>query len=133
VQLLEISTRRAGRHAVVGLRGELDLAGAAELRSRLRTACADAGGRVALELSELSFIDSTGLSILVEYHEKARAAGGRLVLVAPQPGVVRVFGVTGLDRHLMVCDRLEDLESPDAVVPAGEAGNRAGDAGHPAG
>ncbi|HEX6472027.1 MAG TPA: STAS domain-containing protein [Streptosporangiaceae bacterium] len=113
MQILEISTRRAGRHAVVGLRGELDLAGAADLRSRLRAACAEARGRVALEMSELSFIDSTGLSVLVEYHEKARAAGGRLLLVAPHPGVVKVLGVTGLDRHLRVCDRLEDVEDQE--------------------
>jgi anti-sigma B factor antagonist len=108
VQLLEISTRQDGRHALVALRGELDLAAAEELRARLRTACEEARGRIVLELSELEFVDSTGLSILVEYHQETRMAGGRLILVAPRPNVVRVLGITGLDRHLMVCERLDE-------------------------
>ena len=92
----------------MALRGELDLTGADELRARLRTVCEEYEGRVILDLSELTFIDSTGLSILVEYHQKTRAAGGRLALVAPRPAVVRVLGITGLGEHLKVCDHLDE-------------------------
>jgi anti-anti-sigma factor len=113
VQLLEISTRQYERHAVVALRGELDLAGAGQLRARLRTACEENEGRVVLELSELAFVDSTGLAILVEYHEKTRVAGGRLTLVAPQPAVVRVLRITGLHELLKTCERLDDAVAPD--------------------
>ena len=109
VQLLEISTRQYGRYAVVTLRGELDLAGASGLRDRLRTACDESDGRVVLDLGELTFMDSTGLSILVEYHDRTRAAGGRLVLVAPRTAVVRVLDITGLDERLMICDRLDEV------------------------
>jgi anti-sigma B factor antagonist len=108
VQLLEISTRRHERYAVVTLRGELDLAGESELRDRLRAACEENDGRVVLDLSELSFIDSTGLSILVEYHARTRAAGGRLILLAPRSAVVRILDITGLDERLTICDRLDD-------------------------
>lgn len=95
---------------MVTLRGELDLAGESELRDRLRTACDENDGRVVLDLGELSFIDSTGLSILVEYHARTRAAGGRLVLLAPRPTVVRILNITGLDERLTICDRLDDAD-----------------------
>ncbi|HEU5160491.1 MAG TPA: STAS domain-containing protein [Streptosporangiaceae bacterium] len=128
MQLLEISTRQAGRHAVVALRGELDLAGAARLRDRLRTVCEDNKGRVVLDLTELRFVDSTGLSILVEYHEKARSAGGRLILLAPGASVVRILNITGLRERLAIRDRLEDAvdESPDRLdASAAEAADDA--------
>lgn len=108
VQLLEVSTREYDRHALVAMRGELDLAGAAGLRDRLRAACETAAGRVILDMGELSFIDSTGLAILVEYDQRTRHAGGRLVLVAPQPAVVRILGITGLDRRLTIRERLDE-------------------------
>ncbi len=99
---------------MVALRGELDLAGASGLRDRLRTACERNAGRVALDLTDLTFIDSTGLSILVEYHDKARAAGGRLILVAPRAAVLRILDITGLDERLTICDRIEQV--PDEAV-----------------
>jgi anti-sigma B factor antagonist len=118
VQFLEISTRRYGRHALVALGGELDLAGAGEMRARLRAACEESDGRVILDLSELQFIDSTGLSILVEYHERARVAGGRLVLVAPRAAVVRILRITGLDGALKVCARVAEAADVLAIVEA---------------
>lgn len=114
-QLLEISTCRHGRHALVAVRGELDLAGAAEMRARLRRACEENEGRVILDLSELMFVDSTGLSILVEYHAKTRSAGGRLILVAPRPAVVRVLDITGLRERLYVCARLDEVDHIDRI------------------
>jgi anti-sigma B factor antagonist len=113
VQLLEISTRQYGRYAVVTLRGELDLAGASGLRDRLRTVCEQNEGRVVLDLTDLRFIDSTGLSILVEYHNKTRAAGGRLILLAPRAAVLRILNITGLDERLTIYARLEEV--PEAA------------------
>jgi anti-anti-sigma factor len=109
VQLLEISNREYGRYAVVALRGELDLAGATGLRDRLRTERDEHEGRVVLDLSELTFIDSTGLSILVEYHEKTHAAGGRLILLAPREAVVKTLHITGLDERLTIRGRIEEI------------------------
>lgn len=120
MQLLEISTRKYDRYAVVTLRGELDLAGESGLRDRLRTACDENDGRVVLDLSELTFIDSTGLSILVEYHERTRAAGGRLVLLAPREAVVRILDITGLDERLTICDRLDEVAAVAAERDADE-------------
>jgi anti-sigma B factor antagonist len=108
VQILEITTRRYRRFEVVALHGELDLAGAAELRSHLREACKTNNDRQILDLEDLAFIDSTGLSILVEFHLKTKAAGGGLILTGVQPAVARVFGITGLHNELRTADGLAD-------------------------
>lgn len=113
MQLLEISTRQDGAYAVVALYGELDLAAADGLRNRLRTACDENAGRVVLDLSELTFIDSTGLSILVEYHNKTRQAGGGLILLDPRPAVVRILDITGLIERLTIRDSLADVSDED--------------------
>lgn len=120
MQLLEISTRTYRRHTIVGLRGELDLAAADELRARLRAACHATENRLIIDLAELTFIDSTGLSILVDFHEKTRQAGGAMVLVAPPPSVVRVLDITGLDKYLLTADRLADAIAAVAGASRGQ-------------
>jgi anti-anti-sigma factor len=67
----------------LSLRGELDL-GSAE---RLEQALADADGEVLLDLRELTFMDSTGVRVLLEAAEQR---GPRLRIVAPRAGDVRV-------------------------------------------
>jgi anti-sigma B factor antagonist len=108
VQILEISTRRLAGYGVVAVRGELDVAGAPDLRTALRTACRDGEDMVILDLAELTFTDSSGLSILVEYHAKTKAAGGAMILTGIQPFVARVLGITGLDRELRIAARPDD-------------------------
>jgi anti-sigma B factor antagonist len=121
VQVLQISTRHYRRVSVVALRGELDIAGAIDLRNHLRAASKASNDRLILDLSELTFIDSTGLAILVEYHAKTQASGGRLILAGVQPPVARVLGISGLNGRLNTSERLDDaittLEQTDRALP----------------
>jgi anti-sigma B factor antagonist len=81
------------------LSGELDHATAPELREPLESAI-DAGARSLLvDLSDCSFIDSTGLSVLV--HARSRLlddSDGRLEICCPDPQVRRLLEITGVDR-----------------------------------
>ena len=85
---------QAPGHAVVAVAGEIDVATAPELERALH----DAGvaKRVVLDLSECAFIDSSGLRTLLGARSAAATAGGSLVLVVSDPGIMRVFEVTGL-------------------------------------
>ena len=78
------------------LRGELDLAAydvaAAALEPLFRP-----GGDVTLDLSELTFVDSSGIRLLIRLRQ-AIGDDGRLVLRSPQPHVARVLGVAGLEQ-----------------------------------
>ena len=67
---------------VVLVKGELDLRTCDRLEQALGER-ADRGDRLVLDLSELTFCDSTGLAGLVRLHKRAAAAGGSVVLRSP--------------------------------------------------
>ncbi len=87
------------------LNGELDHATAPELRGPLEAAL-EAGTRaVLIDLSECSFIDSTGLSVIVHAHSRFVDANGngddgQLEICCPDAQVRRLLEITGIDRAL---------------------------------
>ena len=95
--------RTADGRRVIAPRGELDLASAPQLEERL-------AGNIdtALDLSELSFIDSTGIRVLASTAQRAQAEAWDFTVRNPQPAVLRVIKLVALDQHL----RLETQEEP---------------------
>ena len=92
----EVDRRDEQGVAVFLVAGELDLETAPTLRHRLHQALDGGEAHLVVDLSELSFIDSTGISVLVESLKQAQRAGGSLVLRNPTPAVRRVLDITGL-------------------------------------
>ena len=118
--LLSPETERDGNEALVLLSGELDASTAGQLYEHLAELTRDGIVHVALDLSQLEFMDSTGLSVIIAEHKRTTASGGELVIVAPQTQVARVFEITGLTEILHI--RSEEhvgCVSPDT---AGEVG-----------
>ena len=82
---------------IVRLGGELDLSSTPVLEQRLRDA-RDGGGRtLVVDLRNLDFMDSTGLTLLVRWARGAEQDGYELALVRGEPRVHRLFELTGLD------------------------------------
>jgi anti-sigma B factor antagonist len=92
---MDLRTGECDGPAVVGLRGELDVADAAGVAATL-AAVAVHGRAIIVDLAGLEFIDSSGLAALVLARKQARQAGGDLLLAAPQDQVLRVLAVTRL-------------------------------------
>ena len=83
----------------VSVVGDIDVATAPSLRSRIREAVdANPGEAITGDLSGLDFIDSTGLGVLVGALKYARQSEGSVVLSRPRPEIWKVFTITGLDR-----------------------------------
>ena len=91
------------------LSGELDIATAPRFEEALRRAEAERPETIVVDLSELAFMDSTGLRSIVSADGRAREAGRRLVLVRGSEMVQRVMRLTRLD------ERLEFVEPPAAA------------------
>jgi anti-sigma B factor antagonist len=89
-----------GDSRVVRLGGELDLYNAEQVRSALATVIDGNPERLVVDLSEVEFMDSTALSVLIE--ARRRVTGAQFRLAAPQDGTRRTLEVSGLDRHLNV-------------------------------
>ena len=86
----EPAIRDDGAHVVVTLRGELDIATAADLGAVLSEAAAR-NPHVIADLSDLTFIDCASLGVLVRARTRAREAGGDLVLAGARGKVLRVI------------------------------------------
>ena len=93
-----------GERVVVALSGELDLATAPQLRSCLAPLVTSptAPQELVLDLSELCFLDASGISALLTVQRALAARGGRLALRAPSRLVRRVVKVLDLDGLLPV-------------------------------
>ena len=102
-----ISTERTGDGCVVRLAGELDLYNAHTVRDALLAACADEPKRVVVDLSEVDFIDSTALGVLIEARSKLQNRKGFL-LAAPGLETRRALQISGLDRHFAVHQTVDD-------------------------
>ncbi len=90
--------------ATAKLVGELDLYTAPCLHDGLSSLFDDGVRTVELDLSELDFIDSTGLAELVLALKRSREHGGDLVLRSPRPSTFRVLEIAGLD-HIFTVSR----------------------------
>jgi anti-anti-sigma factor len=85
--------------------GELDLANAETLASELRKAKGEEVAVINLDMSELQFIDSTGIAVLVSAHRDLDESGTALRVVPSRSSAVqRVLSVTGLDAELPFVD-----------------------------
>ena len=84
--------------AVIGLKGEVDLYTCPEFKQELLRVIGEGALLVVVDLTETTFIDSTGLGVLVRGVERLNTEGGRLAVVCVDPNMVKVFEVTGLDR-----------------------------------
>ena len=82
--------------------GELDYHTGPELRACLDDAPCQAG--LVLDLSGITYCDSTGVSVLVHAHRRTEAAGAMLALAGAAPEVFRLLSLTGLDRFFTSYD-----------------------------
>jgi anti-anti-sigma factor len=84
--------------------GELDLSSAEYLEEELKRQEQSSAPTIVLDLRELTFMDSTGLRVVIAADARARERGARLVIVRAPEEVDRVFRLTRMDEHLELVD-----------------------------
>jgi anti-sigma B factor antagonist len=104
VEILEIETEVGDGLVRVALRGELDLSTVTKVDDELKRVEAGGPGLIVLDLSRLTFLDSTGLRCLVTADQRARENARRVVLVRGPDAVQRVFAITRLEERLEMVD-----------------------------
>jgi anti-sigma B factor antagonist len=101
-----VATRQAGAYTVVEVTGEFDVYTAPVLEESLGE-LVDGGQRdIVVDLSGVTFMDSTGLGLLIKALKWTREKDGSLRIVANTEKVLKVFRVTGLDSVLALYDTL---------------------------
>jgi anti-sigma B factor antagonist len=101
---LELATDGGDSWPVVRVAGEVDIETSPALEEQLQSVLDQGHASVVVDLGEVTFMDSTGLSALIGGLRRCQAIGGELRLVSPRPNVRKVLEVTGLVDTFQVDD-----------------------------
>ncbi len=114
---MKVTVEREGPTARVVVAGEVDLSTADRLREALRSEL-DSARPVLVDLEDCTFIDSVGLSVLVEAAQRAQGSDGAgLGIVAPSAAVRRLIELTQLHSLIPVFD--STVDAANGLTPAG--------------
>jgi anti-sigma B factor antagonist len=103
-----------GERLVVGVRGEIDLFTAPELKRVLTEAIESGRVRIVIDLTDTTFLDSTALGVLIGAVKRLRSRDGALALVNVDENIAKTFEITGLDQiFTIVATREEALRAVD--------------------
>jgi anti-sigma B factor antagonist len=103
---------------VIEVAGQIDLYTAPEFRQRTHDAIGHGTTRVIVDLSGVSFMDSTGLSVVVSALKRLRGAGGALALVVTDYDIERLLEITGLDGMVTIYRSREEAFEDVALTRA---------------
>jgi anti-sigma B factor antagonist len=93
---------------VFELTGSLDIATSPTVRAALTSASERGGHQLIVDLTQVDFLDSTGLGALIGGQRRAREFGGEVRLVAKEGQILRLLRITGLLKVFSVYPTLED-------------------------
>ena len=104
---MNFQTREEQGAIVVAFEGDVDLQSSPEARKVLLETVGK-GLPIMVDLSQVGYIDSSGVASLVESFQAARKAGQDLILISVSEGAKRVLELARLDKVFTICDTLED-------------------------
>jgi anti-anti-sigma factor len=103
-QPFSVTVNSDADRTTVSLRGELDLSGVDRAREAVEQAEATDATLLVLDLSQLDFIDSTGLEVMLRAARRAHDSGRRLIVARPSRYIRRLLEMTAIDQSLDVVD-----------------------------
>ena len=104
-----LEVRSQGQATIIAVSGELDLASSPALQEELDRVAASHAQLLIIDLRDLDFMDSTGLSVLVRAHQRAEEQGRELAMVKGPQQVQRLLSLTGVADRLTLADSPEEL------------------------
>ncbi len=96
---LVLATEREGERAILTVRGELDAYSAPALEDHVARLLGDDRHDIVLDLSQTTFLDSSGLRAILTAYRRIGERGGKLALRRPSEPVLRLLEITGLTEH----------------------------------
>jgi anti-sigma B factor antagonist len=99
---LQVAVKHSNGRAVLALRGEVDAYTRSTLSDELDAAVAETHGNITLDLSAVSFVDSSGIAVLVGAAKRLRERGNDLILESPPAMVSKVLEMTGVSKLVRV-------------------------------
>lgn len=97
---MQLTTEKVGGTTLVRCEGRLNMVAAPGLKTSLDRLVTEGGMRIVVDLSQIAFMDSSGLGALIAGLKRARQVGGDLRIAGPTEQVRTVLSLTNLDRVL---------------------------------
>lgn len=104
---LIIEVNNTDQATIVAPQGEIDLGRSPGLRTRLGEIIAEKPGRIIIDLSGVTYMDSSGVATLVEALQQCRSINASLTLCAMQDRVRSIFEIARLDMVFTIADTIE--------------------------
>lgn len=106
---MQIATTPGSDRYLITVSGEVDLATSPDLDVAIITAIDSGTSSVVIDLTDVSFMDSSGLGVIVRALKRCREAENDLDLVITNERVLKVFGITGLDQVIPIHASIQDI------------------------
>ncbi|PSK93800.1 anti-sigma B factor antagonist [Murinocardiopsis flavida] len=118
---LTLTVEHLGPRALVVLPDLVDAASQRSVGEQVLAALDASGGSLIIDMSDVTFIDSAGLGVLISAHRRARESGAGLAVVAEHPIVLYMLEIAGADQLFTVYPSVHDaLYNDPAADPAAD-------------
>nr|WP_320026673.1 STAS domain-containing protein [uncultured Acetobacterium sp.] len=89
---------------MVCIKGEIDIYSIEKFRETIENQIKTQVPEIILDCSELSYMDSTGMGVLIELRNKTKEMGQKIVMMNPRPNIKKLLTLTGVDKIIEVID-----------------------------
>ena len=106
---LDFEIRTEPKYTVVEVKGEIDLYSVKLLKEKVSIILE--GKKVSnllMDLTQVNYIDSTGLGILIGIKRRCTEKGGRMTLVSGSERITNLFSITGLNKVFTICKTVQE-------------------------
>lgn len=105
---MEITLLGEKRALLVAIAGELDHYRAAQIRDRVDGALQSSNAiNIIFDFSELEFMDSSGIGVIMGRYKKTRTLGGRVIVCGVNAGILRIMEMSGIDKIIRIAPGVE--------------------------
>ncbi|MDP2843027.1 MAG: STAS domain-containing protein [Acetobacterium sp.] len=89
---------------MVSIKGEIDIYSIENFRASIEKEIQTQATQIILDCSELSYMDSTGMSVLIELRNKTKEMGQKIIMMNPRPNIKKLLSLTGVDKIIEIVD-----------------------------
>ena len=89
---------------MVSIRGEIDIYSIEKFRDTIEEKIKTQASEIILDCSELSYMDSTGMGVLIEIRNKTKELGQKIIMMNPRPNIRKLLALTGVDKIIEIVD-----------------------------
>lgn len=91
-----------GKTSMVSIKGEIDIYSIEKFRESIEKEIKTQATQIILDCTELSYMDSTGMGVLIELRNKTKEMGQKMIMMNPRPNIKKLLALTGVDKIIEI-------------------------------